>query len=43
MGRAVDLIYDKLTHRNSVVSRNATRSLNGLIPGQRILDIGCGD
>ena len=45
MGRAIDLIYDKLTHRNfrRLEERHTVIEWLDPGPGQRILDIGCGD
>jgi ubiquinone/menaquinone biosynthesis C-methylase UbiE len=45
MGRAIDLIYDKLTHRNfrRLEERHTIIEWLDPGPGQRILDIGCGD
>jgi 2-polyprenyl-3-methyl-5-hydroxy-6-metoxy-1,4-benzoquinol methylase len=45
MGRAIDLIYDKLTHRDfrRLEERHTVIEWLDPGPGQRILDIGCGD
>src|ERR1700736_2511241 len=45
MGRAIDLIYDKLTRRNFRCLEERHTVIEWLDPGpdQRILDIGCGD